>query len=482
MVSRERYNEKASKIVKNWRLHRVRKMVKSLKFYRLVFRIMYLRSFIYNSNKQRFIKKFQLLLSKLHTKLMNNFRERLWDWRDDAISKKKVVLKSRRPDRRIDTKRTILPSLISKANQVSLPDAFATIIQNFVKTNLEIMKNKLNYIQRMFANKVSGMKKMVRIRFNFDRQNTYNLFNTSFKTFKRNTLSEFKFVPKDQLKPINIIMPHSLVYVKTYVLRPITPVSIINEYLKTVVEKKNEKINKIKRWYNLFLKRNGFKTLRVVIPRSSSIKIMKLLTDKRILLHYFNCYKRIVETFTKLDFIKKLSSIRRIQKKFRNFRNKIKFYHKLYTIVNGVHTHLTEKLHKRFIFWIKHLNYTKLSKAIKLIIDLMRENTHIQTIERIRRKFYEMADKKSSLFISNFVMDLKILSGMDHEKQKIHSFINRTNFKECYRFITLAKDCALKSNKFFEIFERLYNNYSKNSLIKRLRLWNNSTYKNKVNS
>ncbi len=481
IIFRERYHEKASKIIKNWKLHRVRKMVKDIKFYKLVFRIMYLRSFIYNSNKQRFIKKFQLLLNKMHTKLMNNFRERLWDWRDDAISKKKVVLKSKRPDRRIQTKSTALPLIILKANRILLPDAFAKIIQNFLKINLFIRRINLQNKQQMAADKELGLKKMIRIKFISNKQKTNELLNSRFKTFKFKALSEIKFILKDLSKPISLRMPQSLYFVKTYVLKPITQVAIINEYLETVVMKKNERISKINRWYTLFLKRNGFKTLKVVIPRSNSIEVMKRFTDKRLLLHYFNCYKMIVGTLARLNLIKKLCSIRMIQKKFRNFRNKIRFYHKLYTIVNGVHSHITEKLHRRFILWIRHLNYSKLSKAIKLIIDLMRENTHFKLIDRIKRKFIEMANKKSSLFISNFIMDLKIISGMDREKQKIHCFINRSNFKECYRFITLAKESALKSNKFFEIFERLYKNYSKNSLIKRLRLWTNSTYRNKVN-
>jgi hypothetical protein len=42
--------------------------------------------------------------------------------------------------------------------------------------------------------------------------------------------------------------------------------------MKIIIEIKNRKIKKINDWYRKFIKRTGFKTVRVIIPRTLSLK------------------------------------------------------------------------------------------------------------------------------------------------------------------------------------------------------------------
>jgi hypothetical protein len=124
------------------------------------------------------------------------------------------------------------------------------------------------------------------------------------------------------------------------------------------------------------------------------------------------------QVLKRLEEIKKEFSALKIQDNFRNFQNKIKFYHKLYVIVNGIHRHVTEKLHRRFILWIRHLHYSKLSKGIGIIIELMRHNSNFKKYNQSINKIEYYASNCQKIFLQKFLNMLKRCSAPEYQRDK----------------------------------------------------------------
>jgi hypothetical protein len=121
---KHKYHENAYKIIRNWRLFRLRNLLKSLKVIKLSLRIIYFRHFIYNCNKQKFYNQFLLIMKKMNLKELQNLKEKFNFWRDQCENEKKVlVLKSaKRPNQNKASNvkalkiKKILPYFSLKAN------------------------------------------------------------------------------------------------------------------------------------------------------------------------------------------------------------------------------------------------------------------------------------------------------------------------------------------------------------------------------
>ena len=114
---------------------------------------------------------------------------------------------------------------------------------------------------------------------------------------------------------------------------------------------------------------------------------------------YYSFFKfvNIQTNLRKLNFISQDIYARKIQQNFRKLHKKHKISDKLNKITNSLHKYLIETIHSRFIFWMKHLHYAKLSKAVNLIIELMRYNSELKQNKSCKKKIVNYAIQNQNI-------------------------------------------------------------------------------------
>ena len=440
-----KFNNAASLIIRLFRRHRISKIRKSCNLIKTAMRVIMLRKFFYNCNKNKFYKQFNKLLKKTHQRLLDSLKDNFNIWKAQCdfsiLNRQQKVLKSKRPakiESQIEIKKSlsINPSCQKKYIKSKFPYLVIIRLQNIfrkllLKKDLEkkfLTDGKINETidNKIFKNVT--LKNLLRYGDYKSKNTNKELLSKKFRLFKEKT----SFINPEDRNPISIKKIFPLFFEKSTILNPI------------------KAANKIIHFFN-------------VVRKIQNIKLIQNVAKMK-----------------RLDELKKLFAVRRLQNKFRIIGKKIKFSHKLYKIIDGIHRHVTEKIHRKFLLWVKHLLFKKLSMGMKLIIDLMRQNSNYREKNYSMQIMFDLGNNCKSIQIKKISNIIRLCAQKGQNKLKIIEFLERINYKEAYKFIGAIKENSSKLNKFNKNLRKFYKRKEKNDLSSRFRKWANLVLKNKV--
>ena len=478
-IFKDKYNTTASLIIRNWRPHRVRKVAKCCKLIKLALRLIYMRKFLYDAKRNKFFKQMLYLCKKMKNKEFNNLKDKYNTWKDECVFKKEVyVLKSGRKP----VYKHIMASLIKNSFYMFKLSKNTIALNKSVKlqrlVQIHFLRKKMLKFTKTQNISIQGitdlLKRSLALR-NIIKQNYFkkkeddkDLLIKFFKIYFKNS----KFIPNENKIPV--IKPSistCLSTIKRMIINPINASLKLGKCLKIVGQIKSRKIKKIQEWFKKFVQRNGFKTLRIILPRTDSLNKIIQFTDMKI--KQANFFKLLIKIrkIVNYEMISKIISIKKIQKFLKKKIKKHKISLKLLNILNLKLVKISECLLSKFIFWMKHMHFAKLTKAIKIVIQLMKQNSVLKLKNSCREKIMYFAFENLNLKFRKLLGFFKVATFEKTNHNKANLFLQRIYFKESYKFIEVSKTIALKNNRFKNILISLYKKYDKSILRDRFRQW-----------
>ena len=486
---KERFLTKAYLIIRNWRIHRIRTLRKGCRLIKLVLRIIFFRKFINNCNFKKFYEHFLNILRNLLKKEFQNLKDRFYEWKDLSGLKREVFkLKSGRP---IKSKirnelsfRINNPFYCSKNNKMIIKFIHFFKLQRLIKKYV-LRKRGLQLINTENRNKTNDnikrklcLRNLIKENYFKTREHEKYLIDKYFKLLSKNS----RFILNDEKTPlIKYTNLPFFIKNKNMIIKPLTAYIKLKRYLKIIGQKNKTKWKKIQNWCIKYIQRIGFKTLKTKIPRGISLNKIRIFTEKKILNRYFLRFLEIVHKLRRINYISLIILVKKIQINFRKLQKRHKKHKILSKVLLMLYRNNFQYFHSRFIFWMKHLHYAKLSKAICLIIDLMSFNSQVKQKNVCRDKINEFAIQIKNISFRNFLDILKIVADEVQNIKKANSFLQTIYCKEIYKFIFSTKNHASKLHKFCKILVKLYNKYGKFTIGNRFRLWGNNILNTKVN-